>query len=291
MTADATLVGTVRTWGRMVKFSHSLFAIPFAFAGATLAAAEHGITRAQVAWIVLAMVGARNAAMGFHRLADERIDARNPRTADRELPRRRVSRAAVWVLTLALTALFALATYRLGLLPLLPVALLIVFGYSYTKRFTWASHFVLGLALAMAPVGGWLAVGGTVSWTVVALAAAVLLWVAGFDVIYACQDVEFDRRERLHSIPARFGIPAALAVTRASHAGALAALAAVGLVADMHSVYWLGWCCILALLAWEHRLVRADDLSKVGVAFFNMNGVISVVYFATVLAAVLIGHR
>jgi 4-hydroxybenzoate polyprenyltransferase len=272
----------------MVKFSHTLFALPFALAGATLAAAEHGITWSRVGWILVAMVGARNAAMGFNRLADARIDARNPRTAERELPRGRLSPGAVWTFTLALAALFAFAAHRLGLSWLVPPALAIVFGYSYTKRFTWASHFVLGLALALAPIGGWLATGGGASWTIAALAAAVALWVAGFDVIYACQDVDFDRREALHSIPARFGVGAALAIARALHAGALVALAAVGIVTDLHPVYWIGWVSIVALLLWEHRLVRADDLSRLSVAFFQMNGVISVVYLATVLAAVLI---
>jgi 4-hydroxybenzoate polyprenyltransferase len=271
----------------MVKLSHTLFALPFALAGAALAASRYGIRWEQVAWILVAMVGARNAAMGFNRLADERIDARNPRTANRELPRRRLSRPAVWTFTLVLAAAFVLAAERLDLLWLAPVALVVVFGYSYTKRFTWTSHLVLGVALAMAPLGGWLATGAPLTPTIVALALAVVLWVAGFDVLYACQDAEFDRREKLHSIPARFGVGVAIAVARAAHGGALVALAAVGLLAEMHPVYWAGWLVIGALLAWEHRLVRADDLSRLDVAFFRMNGVIAVVYLATVLAAVL----
>jgi 4-hydroxybenzoate polyprenyltransferase len=271
----------------MVKFPHSLCALPFALSGALLATAERGITWGQVGWILVAMIAARNAAMGFNRLADQEIDARNPRTAGRELPRGRLSRGAVWGFTLGLSALFVLAAFRLS--PLcgwlsLP-ALLIVFGYSYTKRFTWASHLLLGLALAVAPVGGWLAVSGSFSATAWALGAAVLLWVAGFDVVYACQDIGFDREAGLHSIPARFGAVGALRAARWLHAGAVLALVGVGVLASLHPVYWFGVATIAGLLIWEHRLVRADDLSRVGPAFFNMNAVISVVYLVTVAAA------
>ena len=282
---------TARTWGRMVKFSHSVFALPFALSGAALGAAEAGgVSWQRVAWILVAMVAARNAAMGFNRLADQRFDALNPRTASRELPRGALTRRAVWGATAGLAALFVLAGFMLGPLCgwLSPVALAIVFGYSYTKRFTWSSHLVLGLALALAPVGGWLAVRGSFSWVAWLLGAAVLQWVAGFDVIYACQDLDFDRRQGLFSVPARFGLARALWLARALHAGALAALAAVGWLAGLHPVYWVGWASIGALLGWEHRLVRADDLSRVGVAFFNMNGVISVLYLVVVLAAVLL---
>ena len=285
------LVETARTWGRMVKLSHSVFALPFALSGATLAAAETGgIDAARVAWIVVAMFAARNAAMGFNRLADHALDALNPRTAARELPRGALSRRAVMAATVLLSLLFVLAAFRLGPLCgwLAPVALAIVFGYSYTKRFTWLSHAILGLALAIAPVGAWLAVRGEFSWIAWVLGAGVLQWVAGFDVIYACQDVEFDRREGLFSIPARFGVARALLLARLLHAGALAALAGVGLLAGLHPGYWIGWAAIAALLAWEHRLVRADDLSRLDVAFFNMNGVIAVLSFAAVLAAVLL---
>ncbi|HXV75948.1 MAG TPA: UbiA-like polyprenyltransferase, partial [Candidatus Polarisedimenticolaceae bacterium] len=192
----------------MVRFSHSIFALPFALAGAALAASRCGIEPRQVGWIVVAMVGARNAAMGFNRLVDHRWDAANPRTIGRELPRGVIGRPAVWGLTVSLAAVFVLASFMLnplcGLLS--PVALAVVLGYSYTKRFTWASHLVLGLALAMAPVGGWLAVCGRFSTAAWALGGAVVSWVAGFDVIYACQDVEFDRGSGLFSMPARFGV-------------------------------------------------------------------------------------
>jgi len=188
-------IEAARSWGRMVKFAHSIFALPFALSGAALAAAEVGITWWEVFWIVVAMVCARNAAMGFNRLADHRLDALNPRTAGRELPRGALSRGSVWAFTVALSAGLIFAAFMLNPLCgwLSPVALAIVFGYSFTKRFTWASHLVLGLALAVAPVGGWLAVSGRFSWVAWLLGLAVLLWVAGFDIVYACQDVEFDR--------------------------------------------------------------------------------------------------
>jgi 4-hydroxybenzoate polyprenyltransferase len=284
-----SLLDTARTWARMVKLSHSVFALPFALSGATLATTVAGIRPAQVAWIVVAMIGARNAALGFNRLADHALDGRNPRTANRELPRGRLSRRTVWGFTVALSAVFLVAAFRLGPLcgALAPVALAIVFGYSYTKRFTWASHAFLGLALALAPVGGWLAVAGRFDWPPLVLGLAVLLWVAGFDVIYACQDEAFDRTERLFSVPARFGVPAALRVARALHAAALAALAVVGWLSALHAVYWIGWAVIVAVLVVEHRLVRADDLSRVGVAFLHLNGIVAVLYFGAVLAAVL----
>ncbi|MDX1387815.1 MAG: UbiA-like polyprenyltransferase [Acidobacteriota bacterium] len=282
------MLGTIRTWGRMVKFPHSVFALPFALSGAALAAVGQGITWPQVLWIVVAMVGARNAAMGFNRLADQRFDAENPRTAGRELPRGLLSRRAVWVFTIGLSALFVFASFQLNALCgyLSPLALFIVLAYSYTKRFTWASHAWLGLALAIAPVGGWLAVRGSFALVPWLLAAAVLSWVAGFDVIYACQDTAFDRASGLHSVPARFGVARALWVARALHALALGALVAVGLVAGLHPVYWPGLAIVATILLWEHRLVRADDLSRLSMAFFNMNAVISVIYFATVLASV-----
>lgn len=288
----ASIAATVGTWGRMVRFSHSLFALPFAVSGAVLAAVGHGITAQQLAWVLVAMVAARNAAMGFNRLVDQEIDRRNPRTSGRELPAGMLSRPAVWAFTLLLSALFVFASFRLG--PwcgaLAPVALIVVFGYSYTKRFTWWSHIFLGLALSIAPIGGWLAVRGTLALAPILLAGAVLLWVAGFDVIYATQDFDFDRAEGLHSIPARFGIAASLQIARVLHAGTLALLAWVGIVMGLHPIHWVGLGAIAVLLVHEHRLVRPDDLSKLGVAFFRMNGVIGVVYLATILAAVALGR-
>ena len=275
----------------MVKFSHSVFALPFALTGAALAAARYGITWRQVVWIVVAMAAARNAAMGFNRLADHAIDARNPRTAGRELPRGDLSRGAVWAFTGTLAALFVFASFRLNTLcgVLSPLALLIVCFYSLTKRFTWASHVVLGLSLAIAPVGGWLAIAGRFATVPLWLAAAVCFWVAGFDTIYACQDVAFDREEGLLSIPARFGVPRALAVARMFHVLALASMAAVGVAASLHGVYWIGLVVVAGVLVFEHRLVRADDLSKVGIAFLNANGLISILYLGVVLTALALG--
>ena len=283
-----SLAATLVTWGRLVRFSHSVFALPFALAGATLAASRHGITAEKVLWIVVAMVGARNAAMGFNRLVDQAIDARNPRTAGRELPAGALSRAAVWVATIALTVLFLLACGMLNplCLAISPVALLVIFGYSFTKRFTWGSHLVLGLALAIAPVGGWVAVAGEFDRIAWLLAGAVLFWVAGFDTVYACQDVDFDRASGLHSIPARFGLAGALNLARAFHAAALVLLAGVGIAAGLHPVYWAGMAVIAGLVVWQHRLLHPEDLSRLGMAFFNANGTISVIYFGVVLLCV-----
>lgn len=291
MSASSGFLDTVRTWGRMVKFSHSVFALPFALTGAALAAARYGISWRQVAWIIVAMTAARNAAMGFNRLADQAIDARNPRTAGRELPRGALSRGAVWTFTAALAALLVFASFQLNALcgTLSPPALLIVFVYSLTKRFTWASHLALGLALAIAPLGGWLAIAGRFAPVPLWLAAAVFFWVAGFDTIYACQDAAFDNREGLFSIPAQFGVPRALACARVFHVLALASMAGVGRAAALHGVYWIGLVVVAGVLVVEHRLVSVDDLSKVDVWFLNANGLISMLYFGVVLAALALG--
>jgi 4-hydroxybenzoate polyprenyltransferase len=274
-------------YGRMIKVAHSVFALPFALASAALAARE-GFRWPQVLWIVVAMVGARSAAMGFNRLADHEIDARNPRTAARELPAGVLKRSEVWALVLlsAAALVFAAAMLNPLCLALSPIALAIVFGYSYTKRFTALSHLVLGLALAVAPVGAWLAIRGTFSSVPVLIGFAVLFWVAGFDVIYACQDAEFDRAAGLHSMPARLGIARALAVARVLHVLAVGLLAAVHPAAGLHPLYLGGVAAIACILAYEHSLVHADDLSRVDAAFFTMNGWVSVLYLAVTLAAI-----
>jgi 4-hydroxybenzoate polyprenyltransferase len=270
----------------MIKFTHSIFALPFALASAALAA-DKGLGPAQVLWIVVAMVAARSAAMGFNRLADQAIDARNPRTAGRELPRGALSRLEVWLFVSASAGTLVLAAGMLNplCLALSPVALLIVFGYSYTKRFTLFSHVVLGLALAVAPVGAWIAIRGRLELVPIVLAAAVLLWVAGFDTIYACQDVEFDRQEGLHSLPARLGIGRALVLARLLHVGAVALLASLYALTSLHPLYLGGVCGVGMLLAYEHSLVHADDLSRVDAAFFTVNGWVSVGYFVATAAA------
>jgi 4-hydroxybenzoate polyprenyltransferase len=279
-------------YGRMIKFSHSIFALPFALASATLAA-RHGYTAGALTWIVVAMVAARSAAMGFNRLADQEIDARNPRTAGRELPRGLLGRSEVWAVVLFSAALFVLAASRLNplCLALSPVALLLVFGYSYAKRFTALSHLILGLCLAVAPVGAWLAIRGRFAQEPLVLGLAVLFWVAGFDVIYACQDVEFDRGHGLHSIPARLGVGRALLLARLFHVLTVGLLLVLFAITPLHPVYLAGVLLVAVLLGYEHSLVKEDDLSRVDVAFFTLNGWISVGYLAAVVLAVLMPSR
>lgn len=279
-------IGRIVTYGRMIRFPHSIFALPFALASVVLAAGRR-FPSSEIGWILVAMVGARSAAMGFNRLADQAIDARNPRTAGRELPRGVLSRSEVWAFVLLSAGALVLAAWRLNplCLALSPVALLIVFGYSYTKRFTALSHLVLGLALGVAPVGAWIAIRGRIDVAPVLLGLAVLAWTAGFDVIYACQDVEFDRGEGLHSIPARLGIRRALVVSRLLHVVTVALLTALYALGDLHPVYLAGVAGIGGLLTYEHSLVRGEDLSRVDAAFFTINGWVSVAYFGVTLAA------
>jgi len=282
----SALLGRVVLYGRMIKFSHSVFALPFALASAVLAAGS-GISWRQVAWILVAMVGARSAAMGFNRLADKDLDARNPRTAGRELPRGVLSRGEVWLFVIASAATLVVAAAMLNPLCLVlsPVALLVIFGYSYTKRFTALSHVFLGLALALAPMGAWLAIRGRVEAPPVVLGLAVLFWVAGFDTIYACQDEAFDRAAGLHSLPARLGTRRALVLARLFHVVAVALLAGLYALVPMHPLYLVGVSAVAALLVYEHSLVRADDLSRIDAAFFTVNGWISLGYFVVTLAA------
>ncbi len=274
-------------FGRMIRFSHSVFALPFALASVALAA-RGAVPWRELPWILLAMVGARSAAMGFNRLADHRIDAANPRTAGRELPRGRLSRGEVWAFVLLSAAALVFAAARLNplCLALSPVALAIVFGYSFTKRFTSLSHFALGLSLAMAPVGAWLAIRGAFAAVPLVLAGAVVAWVAGFDTIYACQDVEFDRAQGLFSIPARLGIARGLAVARGLHVVAVALLAGVYVLTPLHPLYLAGVMAVAALLVYEHSLVSAHDLSRLDAAFFTVNGWISLGYLVVTVAAV-----
>lgn len=266
----------------MIKFEHTLFALPFALMGMMLAAAGWPEWRT-VGWIVVAMVGARSAAMGFNRLADRRIDAVNPRTASRALPAGLVSPGFVALFVVASCLLLVFAAWRLNplCLTLSPLALAVLLGYSYTKRFTALSHLVLGLALAGAPIGAWIAVRGDVTSTPLVLAGAVLLWVAGFDVLYALQDTGFDRDRGLHSIPARLGEVPALVLSAVMHAGTLALLAWLPRIypPGLGGLYWSGWVACLALTAWQHSIVRPGDLSRLNAAFFTANGALSVVLF------------
>ncbi len=279
-------LGRAVAYGRMIKLSHTVFALPFALAAAVLAADE-GLRATQLLWILVAMVGARSAAMGFNRLADQAIDAKNPRTASRELPKGVLARGEVWAFVILSSATLVLAAAMLNplCLALSPLALAIVFGYSYTKRFTTLSHLVLGLALGIAPVGAWLAIRGRFDLPPIVLALAVVAWVAGFDTIYACQDVDFDRREGLYSLPARLGVAGALRVARGLHVVCVLLLGSIYLLAPLHPVYLLGIGGVAALLAYEHSLVSANDLSRLNAAFFAVNGWVSLGYLATTAAA------
>jgi len=279
----STVISNTRTTLEMIKIEHTFFALPFALLGAVLGA--NGLpTLKQFFWIVVAMVGARSAAMAFNRLADRRIDARNPRTSMRALPAGLLSVGFVWIFTLVAAALFLLAAAMLNNLTLIlaPVALGSVLLYSFTKRWTQLSHVVLGWCLSIAPTGAWIAVRGEIgSPTPLLLSLVVLLWTAGFDVLYACQDYEFDRAEGLHSIPAKFGIAKALWISRALHAGAFLALIWLYLVTHLGPVALIGVIATAALLLYQHRLVRPDDLGRLNAAFFTTNAFVSVILLVT----------
>jgi 4-hydroxybenzoate polyprenyltransferase len=288
---DRTVLSAVATFGRMVKFSHTVFALPFALAAVAMAARGHGITSAQIVAILVAMAGARTAAMGFNRIVDRHLDAKNPRTAGRELPTGKVSLFAAALLTAVSGAAFVLAAASLGRLCLLlsPAALLLVLGYSFTKRFTWLCHLLLGLAIGIAPAGAWIAVRGDLGGPALWLVAAVATWIGGFDILYALADRDFDRQQGIHSIPARFGVPGALAFSAALHLGTVLALLAAGRAAGMGVIYFLGVAVVVAIFIYEHAIVRPSDLSRIDKAFFNLNGYVSLVYFAATLTQVLIG--
>jgi 4-hydroxybenzoate polyprenyltransferase len=276
------------TYLSFIRFSHSVFALPFALTGALLAARRGPIGWAQIAWIVVAMVAARSAAMGFNRLVDAAYDAKNPRTAMREIPRGVISRPAATVFVLVSAAIFVAAAAQLGRVcfVLSPLALAIVFWYSLAKRFTPYTQAFLGLAMAVAPVGGWLAAGGPIGalepWL---LGLAIGLWVGGFDVLYACQDVEFDRTHGLQSIPTRFGVARSLAISRAMHVATIAVMAALGAIAALGPVYMAGVALVAVLLVYEQSLVSATDLSQVKRAF-DLNGYVGILYLATTAMAV-----
>ncbi len=280
----------IRSCFSFVRFGHSVFALPFALVGALLAAREHPLTLARIGWIIAAMVAARTAAMGFNRLVDARYDALNPRTANRELPRGVLSRGDAIGLVVLSSLAFILVTTQLGWICLLlsPLALAIVFWYSLAKRFTSWTQLFLGLALAVAPVGGWLAAGGRGGWEPWLLALAIGTWVAGFDILYACQDLEFDRAQGLRSIPVRFGVGRSLAIARGLHVVTVAAMAAVALAAPLGGGYLAGVGGVAMLLVWEQSLVRADDLSRVKEAF-DLNGYVGLFYLAATAGALYAG--
>jgi 4-hydroxybenzoate polyprenyltransferase len=283
----------IRTVLEMIKFEHSVFALPFALTGALLAARYAGAqpgwpSLRQIFWIVVAMVGARSAAMTMNRIADLRYDRLNPRTAGRALATGALSLGFAWAFTVASAAVLVLAAWELNRLALAlsPVALAVLFLYSYTKRFTAWSHVVLGFCLGISPAAAWIAVAGSLDARMVILCAAVTLWVAGFDVLYACQDLEFDRAAGLYSVPKRFGIAGALRIARGMHVVMIALL--VWLAASFHLLWpaWAGVAVVAALLAYEHSLVHPGDLRRLNAAFFTVNGYISLLFLAFWGAAV-----
>jgi len=281
----------LRIYLSFVRFSHSVFALPFALTGALLALHAFPLAAGDVLrraiWIVVAMVAARSAAMGFNRLADASFDARNPRTAMRELPSGAMTRREATVFVLAASAVFVAASYELSAtcFALSPLALAIVFWYSLAKRYTTYTQLFLALAMAVAPVGGWLAAGGPAAalepWI---LGAAIGSWVGGFDILYACQDLDFDRAAGLRSIPVRFGVPQSLVISRAMHVITIVCLAALAGVADLGRLYLVGVAIVAVLLAYEQSLVSADDLSQVKRAF-DLNGYVGILYFAATAAS------
>jgi 4-hydroxybenzoate polyprenyltransferase len=273
----------------LVRLPHTLFALPFALVGATLASYHAPVTFREIGWIVLAFTAARFAAMGFNRIVDRRIDAGNPRTAMRELPRGVLSVPEASLAVAIASVLFVVSAWQLNgvCFALSPLALAWVFFYSFTKRFTRWSHLVLGVGLAMAPAGGYLAITGRWSepwWMLWAMALAVTTWSGGFDILYALQDVEFDRANRLHSVPAMLGEARAITIARVLHTLTVSSLVLVGLATSAGWLYWVGTAVAAGLLLYEHTLVAVDDLSRLNAAFFTMNGVISIVFFAFVLA-------
>jgi 4-hydroxybenzoate polyprenyltransferase len=277
------MASRIRTVLAMIKFEHSVFALPFALTGALLAAraTTHGWPNLrQILWIIVAMVAARSAAMTINRIVDLRYDRQNPRTKLRALATGALSVSFAWAFTLAAVAVFFLAAWRLNrlALKLAPLALAILFFYSYTKRFTHWSHLFLGFALGISPAAAWIAVTGGLDGRMLILSAAVTLWVGGFDVLYACQDVQFDEEVGLYSVPKRFGIAKALWISRLMHAGVVLLLSWLALSFGLPWPAWAGIVVVAALLGYEHSLVKANDLSKLNAAFFTVNGYISVLF-------------
>jgi len=273
----------------MIKFEHTVFALPFAIMSAFIAA-EGLPSLAKLGWILVAMVGARSCAMAFNRLADAEIDSKNPRTVTRAIPAGLITKGAVWVFTIVSAGLLVFAAWRLNPLAfaLSPVALLVIMGYSYTKRFTSLSHFWLGLALSISPVGAWIAIKGQFDWTPIILCSVVLLWTAGFDIIYACQDVNFDRKHGLHSIPARIGIRWALWLSSALHVIAVGLLFSIPFLTELGLFYFIGVGIVVLIFIYEHAIVKPNDLSRVNLAFFTLNGMISLVLMALSIADILL---
>jgi 4-hydroxybenzoate polyprenyltransferase len=273
-------------YSRMVKLHHTIFALPFALSAAVLANRVTPITLQMLLWTVIAMFSARSAAMGFNRFADASLDARNPRTAAREVPRGVISRTEVFVFVAVSSMLFVIASSKLSTLCFylsFPV-LAVLFIYSYAKRFTWFAHIILGVAIGMAPMAVWVAVNGVVSGEIGVFSIALLSYIAGFDILYACQDVEFDKKEGLHSIPARFGIAQAMRISSLLHILSVACLASLYWLFGFSSVYLVVVGIIAGLFIIEHRLVDPHDLTRLDIAFFHVNSIISILVFVAIFA-------
>lgn len=286
------LVGKIRILLEMIKFEHTIFALPFAMISMLVAA--NGLPSLRIfGWILVAMVGARSTAMTFNRIADANIDAKNPRTASRAIPTGLVSKTAAWVFTAVSAGLLVLAAWELNPLAfvLSPVALAAVMGYSLSKRFTSLSHLWLGLSLGIAPVGAWIAVTGKMGFASMVLSAAVILWTAGFDIIYSLQDLDFDRMTGLFSLPSRIGPRAALLVSRIFHAGMIALLAWFGILAGLGMVFFAGVVFVGLFLIYEQSLVSPEDISRVNMAFFTMNGCVSIMMLVFVGVDLIIGQH
>ncbi len=283
-TTETLSMRSVQTYGKLIKFSHTVFALPFALAAVTLAHRLKPVTVSSFFWIVLAMVGARSAAMGFNRLVDARFDRLNPRTADRPSVTGEISSRAMVAFIAASSGLFVFSTAMLGPLcfKLSVPCLAVLFGYSYTKRFTAASHLYLGAAIGLAPIGAWIAVTGSLDVRILLLSGALMTYIAGFDILYACQDVDFDRSMGLYSVPARWGIEGALRLSAALHGATVVALAAFGQAFHLGPIFYGFLLAIVGLLVLEHRLVRPDRLERIPIAFFHVNSVVSVLLLAAV---------
>ena len=276
----------ILTYGRMIKFSHTVFALPFAFSAVILAQRQHQMIISDIFWILLAMIGARSSAMGFNRIADAKFDTKNPRTSKRDIPSGRLSLSSAVVFVIFFSGLFIFSSAMLGKLCFylsFPI-LVVLFSYSYTKRFTWLSHIYLGFAISLAPAGAWIALAKSFSWSVLILSFALMTYIAGFDILYACQDIEFDKDEGLFSIPAHFGVKKALIIASIIHLASFCFFFLIYFVFDMNLMYFFAVVIIGILLIIEHRLVKPDDLSNVNFAFFHVNSLISITLFLGVLA-------
>ena len=276
----------ILTYGRMIKFSHTVFALPFALSAVILAQRQHQMIISDIFWILLAMIGARSSAMGFNRIADAKFDTKNPRTSKRDIPSGRLSLSSAVVFVILFSGLFIFSSAMLGKLCFylsFPI-LVVLFSYSYTKRFTWLSHIYLGFAISLAPAGAWIALAKSFSWSVLVLSFALMAYIAGFDILYACQDIEFDKDEGLFSIPAHFGVKKALIIASIIHLASFGFFFLIYIVFDMNRMYFFAVVIIGILLIIEHRLVKPDDLSNVNFAFFYVNSLISITFFLGVLA-------